>query len=63
MNVVETYVTNITKEELKYHKDYDFEYYEIVADTDCYGVKRKQVQMHLLKDEYEHIKKYGFYYT
>ena len=63
MNVVETYVTNITKVEKKYNEPNDLEYYEIIADTDCYGVKKKQTLLHLLKDEYDSVMKNGYYLT
>ena len=45
MNLLEYYVTNITKEECceKIVNNTKIMFYTIVADIDCYGNKEKQV--------------------
>ena len=63
MNLVETYVTNITSAERKHNEEHDFYYWEIVADTDCYGSKEIQKTLRVCDKEYEQIQKYGCYLT
>ena len=57
MNLLETYVTNITNigKENKYH------FYNITADFDCYGNEEIQVTKSLHVDDIERIKRDGFY--
>lgn len=61
MNLLETYVTNITYEELV--KDLDFILYKIVADTDCYGCKEYNKTLYVHADQYKSIKEKGYYLT
>lgn len=61
MNVVETYVGNITKAEKIQEKWGD--YYKLIADTDCYGRKDKQKIFTVSKSDYEMILEKGYYFT
>ena len=57
MNLVETYVTNITN----IGKANRYGFCNITADFDCYGHKEVQVTKKLHIDEINKIKRYGFY--
>ena len=61
MNVVETYVSNITKAEKIKEKWGD--YYKLTADTNCYGGKDKQKIFTVSESEYELILEKGYYLT
>ena len=50
MNLLETWVYNITS--VKRIEQEGCVLYKLKADTDCYGVKRKQVDMTLTEDEF-----------
>lgn len=57
MNVLEIYVTNITKVE----KGLPYNSVRIVADFDCWGHKEVQVTEIIRKEQYEQILKNGYY--
>lgn len=59
MNLLRTYVTNITHEELV--KGVDFIFYKVIADTDCYGHKEYNKTLLLTKDNYKSVKEKGYY--
>ena len=61
MNLIEKYVSNITYSELKHNDKNNFDYYEVIADTDSYGVKKKQEKLIMPKDTYEFMMKNGYY--
>lgn len=61
MNVVETYVSNITKTEKIQEKFGD--YYKLTADTDCYGRKENQRIFTVNEHEYKSIIEKGYYLT
>lgn len=58
MNLVETYVSNITMEQR--HEKYQG-VWRIVADTNCYGNRKTQQELILSNGEYTSVKEYGFY--
>lgn len=61
MNLVETYVSNITDvQEVKTEWGY---FYKIKCDTDCYGHKRSDTEISVTQSEYNMIKSKGYYLT
>ena len=62
MNLVETYVTNITKEE-DIWTDFHLHLHRITADFNCYGRIEKQVSKIVNDYDYEIIKEKGYYWT
>lgn len=65
MNLLEYYVTNITKEECceKIVNNTKIMFYTIVADIDCYGNKEKQVTIKLTPSDYKSVKEHGYYFA
>lgn len=61
MNILETYVSNITLEEKCEFED--FTCYRLIADTDCYGSKTKNKEFIVSEDAYKMIKEKGYYLT
>lgn len=63
MNLLEIYVSNITKCELcqKIYDGHVVRYYKMVADKDCYGSKQSQVEFIVSESNYQSIMKNGFY--
>lgn len=59
MNLLETYVSNITKEE-RLEKD-GIVIYKIVADINCYGDIHKQKEITLGEYQYKSVKERGYY--
>lgn len=59
MNLLEQYVTNITKEE-RIERD-GVVIYKIVADLDCYGNVQKQKEIILGESNYKFVKEHGYY--
>ena len=61
MNLVETYVTNITDvQEIKTEWGY---YYKISCDTNCYGQKKLSTEISVIQSEFNMIKSKGYYLT
>ncbi len=58
MNLLEHYVTNITKVE-KIECDWGY-YYKIIADVDCYGME-KQKEFGLSQSDYNMVLEKGYY--
>lgn len=59
MNLIEVYVTNITKEE-RFVTEKGLVLYKLIADTDGYGIKEKQVRLDLCEGEYNFLKENGY---
>lgn len=59
MNLLEQYVSNITKEE-QLEKD-GIVIYKIVADVDCYGNFQRQKEFVLGENQYKSVKERGYY--
>lgn len=57
MNLLKTYVTNITH--IGEPNEYGF--CKVTADYDCYGIKEEQTTEIIHKDDVEQIKKDGYY--
>lgn len=57
MNLVETYVTNITKVEV----GLPYNCVRITADFDCYGCKEIQATKVIDMDQYQQIIAWGYY--
>lgn len=57
MNLLETYVTNITKVEV----GLPYNCVRITADFDCYGRKEIQATKVIMMDEYQQIIAWGYY--
>jgi len=61
VNLVETWVTNITDVKV-IPTDYGT-LFELIADTNCYGCKKNQWQFTVTESEYDSIKNNGYYLT
>ena len=57
MNLLETYVTNITKVEV----GLPYNCVRITADFDCYGYEEIQATKVIGMDQYQQIIAYGYY--
>ena len=61
MNLVETYVSNITDvQEIKTEWG---QYYEVHCDTNCYGQKKINTKISVSQGDYNLIKSKGYYMT
>lgn len=60
MNILEQYVSNITKEE-RLEKD-GIVIYKIIADINCYGNIQKQKEFILADFQYKSVKEHGYYF-
>lgn len=59
MNLLEHYVTNITRE---HETDYQgVKMYEMTCDINCYGNVKKQEHILLLEEDYKMIQEKGYY--
>lgn len=59
MNLLEHYVTNITRE---YETDFQgVKMHELICDIDCYGNVKKQEHILLLEEDYKMIQEKGYY--
>lgn len=59
MNLLEHYVTNITRE---HETDCQgIKMYELTCDINCYGVVKKQEHILLLEGDYKMIQEKGYY--
>ena len=59
MNLLEHYVTNITRE---YETDFQgVKMRELICDIDCYGNVKKQEHILLLEEDYKMIQEKGYY--
>lgn len=59
MNLLETWVYNITS--VKRIEQEKCVLYKLKADIDCYGAKRKQVDITLSEKEYDSVMQKGYY--
>ena len=59
MNLLETWVYNITS--VKRIEQGEYALYKLKADIDCYGAKRKQVDITLSEKEYDSVIQNGYY--
>lgn len=63
MNLIEIYVSNITKHEIE-KCQYDggnYIIHHLVADRDCYGDIECQKEFDLTDGEYQHVMRNGYY--
>lgn len=59
MNLLEHYVTNITRE---YETDFQgVKMHELTCDINCYGNVKKQEHILLLEEDYKMIQEKGYY--
>lgn len=63
MNLLEIYVTNITKHEVQEssYNGQTIRIHRLVADKDCYGAKQYQVEFKVGESEYQSILNNGYY--
>lgn len=59
MNLLEHYVTNITKVK-KIEGEFGC-YYKVVADVDCYGDIKKQKHFTLFEHQWKQVQEKGYY--
>ncbi|MDO5546865.1 MAG: hypothetical protein Q4F79_00035 [Eubacteriales bacterium] len=63
MNLLEIYVTNITKHEIQEssYNGQTIRIHRLVADKDCYGAKQYQVEFTVSESDYQSILNNGYY--
>lgn len=61
MNILETYVTNITNVKESNDKKRGLCLYKVTADYNCYGAKDIQIEKSLSKEQYEQVRRDGYY--
>lgn len=63
MNLVETWVTNITQHVIEQLESKSYNLHKITADFDCYGRKEYQTTKYLTESEYKSVLEKGYYLT